>query len=121
MAEISKVIPALPVPIVANVLCRADSPLTELQIKADSNKLMLDLTACDAYVAIQKGSEDASINEGLQALIKRNLVTMNSDGLITANPEKIDMLIFYANSIAHFPPAALRVRTEINAQETTLN
>lgn len=121
MAEISKVIPALPVPIVANVICRTDSPLTEFQIKADSQKLILELTVCDAYVAIQEGSEDASINEGLQALIKRNLVTINSDGLITANTEKMDMLIFYANSIAHFPPAALRARTEISAQKTTLN
>jgi len=107
MVEIGKVVPALALPIVANVLCRTDQPLTELELKANSHDLMSQLSACGADVAIQKGSEDAAIDQALQTLIRRGLVTLDDQGLIKLDPDTFQMLKFHANSIAHFEPAGL--------------
>ena len=117
MVEIGKVVPALSVPIVANVVSGADTPLTELEIKVRAQKLMLELSACGVHIAIQEGAEDAAIDSGLQTLVKRDLVTIDANGLIAANPDRLDMLYFCARSIAHFPPAADNVPADHGTQE----
>ena len=117
MAEISNVIPALPVPIIANVICRANRPINELEIKADTQRLIDELVACGVHVVMLEGSEDAAVDEALQALFKRDLVHLDNDGLVTINPKRIKLLRFYANSIAHFPPANLAAQVEVVASE----
>jgi len=125
MTEIRKVVPVLGVPVIANVLCRADRPMTELEIKAEAQQLLLDLAKSGAHIAIPEGEEDAIIDKGFEALFKRQLINTESDGLIAAISENQDLLRYYANSIAHFPPAALDASgepaTHMSAPEPTLN
>ena len=93
--------------------------MNELEIKADTQKLIEDLVACGVHIVMLEGSEDASVDEALKALFKRDLVSLNTDGLVTINPERVKLLRFYANSIAHFPPANLDFPKEISAGEST--
>ncbi len=107
LVEIGNVVPALSVPIVANVLCRAKEPLSQIELKANCHQLMANLIECGGHVAIQKGSENEAINQALDTLKERKLIVVNSEYLIAVNSNKLNVLKFFANSIAHYPPASL--------------
>ncbi len=100
MADIGAVIPVLPVPLVASVLLRAEEPLSELELKARAFRLMTDLEAAGAHVYIPRRDQDYAIVAGLRMLIQRHLVE-EKDGLYSSKPEELNVLRYYANSIAH--------------------
>jgi glycerol-3-phosphate O-acyltransferase len=101
MAEIGKVIPVLPVPLVATVLLRqAGEPLSELEIKAQAYDLMEDLRATGAHVYIPRRDQDYAIVAGLRMLTQRHLVE-EKDGLYTAKTDETNVLRYYAGSIEH--------------------
>src|SRR4029079_1451495 len=54
MARIGKVIPVLPVPLVATVFLRAPEPLSELEIKARAQQLIAVLEAAGARGSLQR-------------------------------------------------------------------
>lgn len=105
MAAIGKVVPVLPVPLVASVLVRrldeeGGEPLSELDLKARAHRLILDLEAQGAHVYIPRRDQDYAIVAGLRMLTQRHLVE-ERDGLYTPRPEEILTLRYYANSIGH--------------------
>jgi glycerol-3-phosphate O-acyltransferase len=105
MTEIGKVVPVLPVPLVASVLVRrldeeGGGPLSELDLKARAHRLILDLEAQGAHVYIPRRDQDYAIVAGLRMLTQRHLVE-EKDGLYTPRPEEIFALRYYANSIGH--------------------
>ncbi|HEX9944421.1 MAG TPA: 1-acyl-sn-glycerol-3-phosphate acyltransferase [Thermoanaerobaculia bacterium] len=100
MAAIGRVIPVLPVPLVATVLMQAGEPLSELELKARAYRLMTGLDAAGAHVYIPRRDQDYAIVAGLRMLILRHLAE-EKDGLYAARPEEIHVLRYYANSIAH--------------------
>jgi glycerol-3-phosphate O-acyltransferase len=101
MAEIGRVIPVLPVPLVATVLLRqGGEPLSELEIKFRAYELMEDLEAAGAHVYIPRRDQDYAIEAGLRMLTLRHLVE-ERDGLYIAKPEEMNMLRYYAGSIEH--------------------
>ncbi len=100
MAEIGKVIPVLPVPLVATVLLRHGEPLSELELKARAFELMEDLQAAGAHVYIPRRDQDYAIVAGLRMLTQRHLVE-ERNGLYTAKPEEMNVLRYYAGSIEH--------------------
>lgn len=100
MAAIGEVIPVLPVPLVASVLVQAGEPLSELDLKARAHLLITDLEAAGAHVYIPRRDQDYAIVAGLRMLTLRHLVE-EKDGLYTAKPEEMNVLRYYANSIAH--------------------
>jgi glycerol-3-phosphate O-acyltransferase len=107
MAAIGRVIPALPVPLVATVLVEsAGEPLSELELKARTYRLMSRLEQAGAHVYIPRRDQDYAIAAGLRMLTLRHLIA-EREGLYAAEPAELPLLRYYAGSIAHLlAPAA---------------
>jgi glycerol-3-phosphate O-acyltransferase len=101
IAAIARVIPAVPVPLVATVFVREPGRAwSELELKAEVYRLMEELESRGAHVYVPRGDQDYAIDVGLRMLTLRHLVA-DTDGLFTAVPQELPLLTYYANSIAH--------------------
>ena len=99
---IAAAIPVLPVSVVATVfLHRQGVAMSELEIKAHAWSLMDELVRRGAYVHIPRTDHDYAITVGLRMLVLRRFVE-ESEGLYRTRESELDMLRYYANSIAHF-------------------
>ena len=101
MEEIGAVIPATPVALVASVFVRnPEKTLSELELKFAVYGLMTRLEAQGAHLYVPREDHDYAITVGLRMLTLRELVSQQ-DGLYLANPTELNLLRYYANSIAH--------------------
>ncbi len=101
MTAIGKVIPVVPVPLVATVFVREpERARSELELKAEVLELLRGLADRGAHVYVPRKDQDYAIVVGLRMLTLRRLVD-EKDGLFTARPEELPLLRYYANSIAH--------------------
>ncbi len=111
MASVGKVIPVLPVSLVATVfLERRENRLSELDLKAESHRLIQVLAEAGAHIYIPRKDHDYAVNVGLRMLILRHIVE-EKDGLYVTNPDNLSLLEYYANSIRHLfpvPPEPVR-------------
>ncbi|HYR46739.1 MAG TPA: 1-acyl-sn-glycerol-3-phosphate acyltransferase [Thermoanaerobaculia bacterium] len=108
MNDIARVIPAVPVSLVATAFLRHPARAwSELELKGEVLELMTELEAHGAHVYVPRGDQDYAITVGLRMLTLRRLVT-ESDGLYAAEVRELPLLAYYANSIAHLfaTPAA---------------
>ena len=104
MAAIARVIPVLPVSLVATVF--VDDPAkawSELELKAEVLRRIQKLQEAGAQVYVPRQDQDYAIGFGLQALAQRHLVE-EKNGLYRARAEELPLLAYYANSIAHLFP-----------------
>jgi glycerol-3-phosphate O-acyltransferase len=105
MDEIGRLIPVLPVPLVATVLLQAGAEaLSELELKARVGALVVGLQARGARVYVPRRDLDYAVGAGLRMLVLRRLVA-ERDGLYAAQPSEHRLLAYYANSIAHLAQA----------------
>jgi glycerol-3-phosphate O-acyltransferase len=106
MSEVGKVVPVLPVSLVATVfLQRQEYGLSGLELKAEAFRLINTLRSSGAHIYIPRKDQDYAIDVGLRMLTLRRLVG-ETDGLFLARPEELPLLRYYANAIRHlFPPA----------------
>jgi glycerol-3-phosphate O-acyltransferase len=111
MAGVGKVIPVLPVSLVATAfLNQGGNRLSELDLKAEVHRLLTGLTEAGAHIYIPRKDHDYAVNVGLRMLTLRHMVE-EKDGLYTADPGNIPLLQYYANSIRHlFPGPPTQVR-----------
>ena len=101
MEAVGRVVPALPVSLVATALLEAaDQPLTLFEIKARASVLISELESHGFYVHIPSADRDYAISVGLRMLTLRHLVD-EVDGSYRANPDELVLLRYYANAIAH--------------------
>ncbi|MBI5908678.1 MAG: 1-acyl-sn-glycerol-3-phosphate acyltransferase [Betaproteobacteria bacterium] len=101
MQGVGKLIPVLPVPLVALVFERnAGQALSELEIKSEVESLIERLEAASAHIYIPRRDRDYAITAGLRMLLLRHIVE-ERDGLYAAVPAEAALLRYYANSIAH--------------------
>lgn len=101
MKAVGRVVPILPVPLVASVLvAEPERRFTELELKADCLALLASLEARGGKAYVPRADLDYAIGFGLRALKLRHLV-LEEDGLLRANPGEMPLLSYYANSIAH--------------------
>jgi len=101
MHSVGRLIPVLPVPLVALVFERnTGKALSELEIKSEVEILIEGLEAAGAHVYIPRRDRDYAITAGLRMMLLRHLVE-ERDGLYAANPAESTLLRYYANSIAH--------------------
>jgi glycerol-3-phosphate O-acyltransferase len=108
MRAVSRVIPALPVPLVATVFVREPSRAwSELELKAAVLDLMRELSERGAHVYVPRDDQDYAITVGLRMLTLRRLVD-TGDGLFRARSEELPLMTYYANSIAHLFPRPAR-------------
>jgi glycerol-3-phosphate O-acyltransferase len=101
MDAIGRVIPVLPVALVADILARDPArALSELELKAAAHARMRELEAAGAHLYIPRQDQDYAFDVGLRMLTLRRLA-LEEDGLFRAAPDQLDALRYYANSIAH--------------------
>jgi glycerol-3-phosphate O-acyltransferase len=101
MTQIGRVIPVLPVSLVASVMV-ADPQRrwTELELKAAALEHMAALEARGAHLYIPRQDQDYAFGVGLRMLTLRHLV-IEEDGFYRPAADELDALHYYANAIAH--------------------
>jgi glycerol-3-phosphate O-acyltransferase len=101
MADVARVVPVLPVSLVATLFIRAEGrALSEIEVKSGTVALIDQLRAKGVHVHVPRQDRDYAVSAGLRMLTLRRLVEEN-DGLYAANPAETVLLRYYANSIAH--------------------
>jgi glycerol-3-phosphate O-acyltransferase len=101
MAEVGRLIPVLPVPLVATVLlAQGERAIGELELKSAVGTLVQRLEAANARLYLPRGDWDYAVGAGLRMLTLRHLVD-ETDGLYRARAAETALLAYYANSIAH--------------------
>jgi len=101
---IAAAVPVLPVPLIATVFVHhPHTTLSALEIKAHAQTLITALEQHGAYVHIPRADHDYATSVGLRMLVLRHVV-QEADGLYRAHEAELDLLRYYANSIAHFLP-----------------
>jgi glycerol-3-phosphate O-acyltransferase len=101
MEAVGRVVPALPVSLVATAILEAgDRPLALLDIKSRVAALIGDLEGRGSYVHIPRTDRDYAISVGLRMLTLRHLV-IETDDVYRANPKELVLLQYYANAIVH--------------------
>jgi len=104
MVAVGRVIPVLPVSLVSTVLLRrGDSGTSELELKAETDRLMKDLRKEGAHIYIPRADQDYAVTVGLRMLTLRRLVG-ERDGLYFVNPDEVPLVRYYSNAIAHLLP-----------------
>ncbi len=103
MARIARVIPVLPVSLVASAFADApDRAFSELELKAEVLARWRALEAAGAYVHVPRGDQDYAVSVGLRALTLRRVVTAEG-GLFRPAPGEAPLLRYYANAISGAP------------------
>jgi len=106
MGAIQQVVPALPVSLVATVILESrQKGLGAFEVEARVNQLIAELQGQGAHVYVSPRNRVESILSALNMLELRKLVR-ESEGIYTAVPEEMDVLTYYANSIAHWRQVA---------------
>jgi len=111
MGAVGKVVPVLPVAMVATALLRnPEARRSELEIKADVLRLVRELETAGAHIYIPRSDQDYAVTVGLRMLTLRKLVE-EEDGLFVPRAAELPLLAYYANSIRHLFPAAVSTAT----------
>jgi len=107
MGEVGRLVPVLPVPLVATVLLRDPSRGWSLfELKAAVGELVDQLQQRGARLYLPRGDWDYAIDAGLRMLTLRHLVH-HDNGVHRPAPNELPLLRYYANSIVHLlPPEA---------------
>lgn len=112
MDAIARVVPVLPVPLVATVFARDPGrAFTELELKADVLRLAGELADRGARVHVPRRDLDYAITVGLRMLVLRRVV-LEEGGLLRAAPAERALLDYYAGSVAHLLPDRTDARSE---------
>ena len=104
MKDVGKVIPVLPVSLVATAcLNLGEARWSELDLKTEAHRLLAELAEGGAHIYIPRKDHDYAVNVGLRMLTLRHLVE-EKEGLYRVGPDNTDLLRYYANSIRHLFP-----------------
>ncbi|MGL5115204.1 MAG: 1-acyl-sn-glycerol-3-phosphate acyltransferase [Beijerinckiaceae bacterium] len=101
MVGVARVVPVLPVSVIATIFRQAEgAALSEIEIKARATRLMAELSDVGVHVHVPRGDQDYAVGAGLRMLTLRHLVN-EEDGLYRADPAEAVLIAYYANAIAH--------------------
>jgi len=116
IGAVSRVVPVLPVPLVAAVFRRRGTLLLdEADVKAAALDIMSELDRAGAITYLPRADRDYAVALGLEMLKIRHLVE-EEDGLLRINEANRAVLDYYANSIEHLlPPAADETSAPLSA------
>ena len=101
MGEIARLVPVLPVSLIATVLLEADRPLDELELKVRASALVAHFESRGAKLYLPRGDRDYAFHVGLRMLSLRHLVEESGEGLFSVVATERPVLAYYANAIAH--------------------
>ncbi len=100
--SVGKVVPVLPVSLVAAVLQEAgDQGLDLLSIKAGAGQMMDELTKAGAHVYLPRADRDYAVEAGLRMLVLRHAVSLGEDGSYRIAEGEEALVAYYANAIEH--------------------
>jgi glycerol-3-phosphate O-acyltransferase len=100
MARIARVIPVLPVSLVASVLVDApERAWSELELKSEVLARWRALESAGTYVHVPRGDQDYAVSVGLRMLTLRHLV-LDEDGLYRPAAGELPLLRYYAFAIS---------------------
>jgi glycerol-3-phosphate O-acyltransferase len=106
MDEVGRVVPVLPVCLVATAMLSAgERGLSSLELKGAVHDLMRRLSAAGAHVHIPRQDQEYAVEVGLRMLLLRRMVLME-DGVYRINSDDRALLAYYANAIGHLGTAA---------------
>jgi len=100
MAAVGRIVPVVPVPLIAAVFLQSSRPISELELKFGVERLIGKLEAAGAHVYIPRQDLDYAVSVGLRMLTLRRLVD-EKEGLYAARPAELPLIRYYANSISH--------------------
>lgn len=101
MGEIARLVPVLPVSLMATVLLEAEGPLDELELKVRASDLIVHFETRGAKLYLPRGDRDYAFHVGLRMLSLRHLVEESGEGLFSVAATERPVLAYYANAIAH--------------------
>ena len=81
MEEVARLVPVLPVSLIATVLLEIESPIDALELKVRAGNLMRHFEANGARLYVPRADRDYAIQVGLRMLTLRGLVE-ERDGLL---------------------------------------
>ncbi len=100
MGEVARLVPVLPVSLIATILLEAEGPIDELELKVRVATLMKQFDEQGAKLYVPRNDRDYAFDVGLRMLVLRRLVD-RQDGLLVAAANERPLLAYYANAIAH--------------------
>jgi glycerol-3-phosphate O-acyltransferase len=101
MGEIARLVPVLPVSLMATILLEAEGPLDELELKVRASDLIAHFEARGAKLYLPRGDRDYAFHVGLRMLSLRHLLEESGEGLFSVVATERPVLAYYANAIAH--------------------
>lgn len=105
MQSVGRVVPVLPVSVVATVLQNAgEKGLDLLSIKAGAGELLKGLTNAGAHVHLPRADRDYAVNAGLRMLVLRRVIVEDEAGIYRIKSGEEPLVSYYANAIAHLRP-----------------
>lgn len=109
MQSVGRVVPVLPTALVARVFLAAGegAALSAVEIKARCLAEVEAFEGAGAHVYVPRGDLDYGIDVGLRMLTLRRIIAQ-TDGLYRAAPADAGILNYYANSIRHLMPDAIK-------------
>jgi glycerol-3-phosphate O-acyltransferase len=101
MAAVARVIPALPVSLLATALLEGggEAPVSTIDLHARTQSLMRRLGAAGAHVYLPREDEAYAIEVGLRTLVQRRVLVERDGGWVTA-PGEEPVLRYYAAAIS---------------------
>lgn len=103
MHSVEQVIPVLPVALMSEVvLHNRHSWLSEFELKSQAAKRIEELQQQGAPIKLSANACEGVLNGALSMLLGRGFVVKNRDELLRVNADTIDLVKYYANSIAHW-------------------
>jgi glycerol-3-phosphate O-acyltransferase len=102
MADVAKVIPALPVSLVAAALVDAGAAgIDLLSLKGKIDAIIDRLEAKGAHVHVPRRDRDYAVTAGLRSLVSRHIVSEDAGGMFRIAAGEERLVAYYANAIAH--------------------
>jgi glycerol-3-phosphate O-acyltransferase len=102
MGSIERIVPVLPISVVARTLLDcSDEWLSEFEVNGHIYRLIEDLLARRVPVYLPQRGWDKAISIAFNMVRLRHMVK-ESDGKFQADPDSLDILLYYANSISQW-------------------
>lgn len=98
--RVIEIMPVLPVPTVSMVMLQEEEPIEADELARKSCAALDDLRRAGAHIAVDRGGEQAAVDESLRLLTRRGVIERQGETMLVTAPRERPRLEYYANSIA---------------------
>ena len=97
--RIVEVVPVLAVPLLSMVLLGRAAPPDEQTLLAEAEEIVGELRGRGAHIGFEKDGKGPTLQDGLELMVARGLLTKDGAGVLSPAPEDKALLQYYANSV----------------------